>query len=82
MSHQLFTELSLEQQEIVSGGGKVIDYIDTEFNQSSESLNVNKSSTAAGDCVSQAYVVNQVNTSASKKFINPPKTRNSHLCSF
>ncbi|HLO84445.1 MAG TPA: CTB family bacteriocin [Nostocaceae cyanobacterium] len=67
MSHQLFAELTIEQQEIISGG-KTVDIIKTQYKQSSEELYFDVCSTKYGSFVKQQFVGNQIDTSAKKLF--------------
>ncbi|HLO84444.1 MAG TPA: CTB family bacteriocin [Nostocaceae cyanobacterium] len=67
MSHQLFAELTLEQQEIVSGG-KTIDKIWTNYKEVWEYLDFNVYSTKEGSFVNQKFVAQQIDTSAKKFF--------------
>lgn len=70
MSYQLFTELSPEQQEIVSGGGgnSIADLISTNFSQSLQQLYFDVKSTPGGSAVSQVFENQQIDTSAKKVF--------------
>jgi hypothetical protein len=76
MSHQLFTELTLEQQEIVSGGGYdssiTKDLINTSFKQISQYLDFNVSSTPHGSSVTQKFAADQIKTAAKKLFVFEP----------
>jgi preprotein translocase subunit SecD len=68
---QLFTELSLVQQEIVSGGKNITDVITTNFDHNSEALNVNETSNEHGHTVHQELTKNRVKATVTKTFGKP-----------
>lgn len=71
MSYELFTELSVEQQEVVSGGSvgtKVDDYLNTNFYQQNFTLVSDVSSNKNGSQIKQYTASENIKTDASKYY--------------
>jgi len=68
MNTELFIELSDDQQEIISGGTSLYDFLGTDYSQEALGLSATAVSTASGSAVTQTVLAVDTYTSAFKSF--------------
>jgi len=68
MNTELFVELSDDQQEIISGGIGLYDYLGTYFSQEALAFSATAASGPGGSAVNQTVLAVDIETSAFKGF--------------